>query len=247
MRLLFALLAGLLVAAGPVPGPPADPGTCTCAVARVKNGWCAACDVGYVASIEIRCRYLFNALDAHGHRIDPAGMRCDACTEAHATGAYCQRHHVGFVGELAYFSRLNYELARGRITDVAALSCTVCKANARRHLRKPRRAGDDEGPDAAPKSKPKPSGWCDACGVGMIGNVAIADRKRFEVADRELQRLLAAIETSRRCEHCAAALFYDTQCPVCRIRYKDGKPVEPEPEPAEPAPPDPPAAPDPAG
>ena len=50
-----------------------------CEEARRTNGWCAAKNVGYVASVEIRSHALYEALDAHGHDIDPAAVTCATC------------------------------------------------------------------------------------------------------------------------------------------------------------------------
>ncbi len=37
--------------------------------------------------------------------------------------------------------------------------------------------------------------------------------------------LLVAVDTSVRCERCAAAIVADGYCAIHKIKYKDGKPV----------------------
>ena len=49
---------------------------CTCALAKIDNGWCNKCEVGYVAGVTINSQMLFEALDAHGHEIGPDGIQC---------------------------------------------------------------------------------------------------------------------------------------------------------------------------
>lgn len=234
MRLAF--IVALLLGSAP---PDTE---CTCPAARIVNGWCDQCEVGYVASIEIESSYLFRCLDAHGHETDPKTLECAVCRVAYAGDLYCDEDRVGFVDEMAYFSRLNYELARGKVVEKQP-DCARCRANMRRHVAPDQapqpaadrtEAGDDgaTGADPVPTSTTQPAtgaplaGWCDACGVGMIGNVSITEKSDFIRTSLELERLLAAIETSSRCEHCAAAQFFDGVCPLCRIRFEGGQRVD---------------------
>src|SRR5687768_4101635 len=48
-------------------GPAAVENACECSAAKAHNGWCGACHVGYVASVQIRSADLFDVIDAHGH------------------------------------------------------------------------------------------------------------------------------------------------------------------------------------
>jgi hypothetical protein len=201
-----------LAAVPPLPGQ-AEPQTsafasaaaCTCDVARETNGWCEAHQVGYLGPIEVESFKLHEALDAHGHVMDPQSMECAACREAFATGGFCEEHRIGFVGGLGYFSPLTYHLARGQRRELAEIDCPVCRRNA------------------------LDQGWCETCQTGMVGNVAIAGRESWERVERALARLRAAIEVSSRCEICATALALDGYCPLCQIWYKDGKAVPPPP------------------
>lgn len=86
---------------------------CTCALERQRNGWCESCRIGYVAEASIRSKELYDALDAHGHDIDVAGLACPECRTAAAADGYCARHARGFVDQRAYLSRLAFHLARG--------------------------------------------------------------------------------------------------------------------------------------
>jgi len=132
---------------------------CTCELERQRSGWCEACELGYVAGVTIRSKELYDALDAHGHDVDVAGLACSSCREAARTDGFCTQHSRGFVGGRLYVSRLAYHAARGE-------------------------------PEAVP---------------------------------RELELLATAVETSARCETCAAAMMLDGTCRKCRLSYADGK------------------------
>lgn len=211
---LFPLLVAL-VAAAPIP-PPAD-GSCTCPAARLANGWCHACEVGYVASLPIKSEILFEALDPHGHEVDPARMSCKECKAAFAADTQCKLHRIGFVGHKAYFSKLTYALAKGQVKEVSTIKCKRCKANALRHTAKPTTKPDTK--------TPVPNGWCDLCKIGMVGNVAFRKRKDFDLASAEFRKLIPAAKTAERCGQCAYAQLYDGTCRVCAISYRGGKRV----------------------
>src|SRR5512145_2390386 len=97
------------------------PGRCACAQALENDGWCDVHGVGYVGSIEVVSRLLYETLDAHGHAVDPTTFECPSCQEAIATAGFCETHRVGFIGGQAYFSRLSYELARGERRSAASV------------------------------------------------------------------------------------------------------------------------------
>jgi hypothetical protein len=181
-----------------VAAPPAA-AACTCAVAMEHGGWCEADQVGYLATIEIRSWKIFEALDAHGHELNLDSFRCPSCQRAIATDGFCSEHRIGFFERLAYFSRLTHVLAKNPFRPAAAIACPVCRKNS------------------------ESLGWCEACKVGMIGGVAVADRQEFDDAARSIRILHEAIAAAERCEDCAVAILTDTQCPVCRISYRDGK------------------------
>ncbi len=173
---------------------------CKCADAKLKGGWCPACKVGYLASIRIESKLLYEELDAHGHDIDPASIKCPTCRKAIETNGYCESCRMGFVGKQAYLSRLAYHLAKGRATDPSKILCPVCKKNAEKY------------------------GWCDACKTGMVANVAITDRPDFDIAVKAYELVALAAQTAKRCEMCAVAMIYDSRCYDCKISYKDGQP-----------------------
>ncbi len=177
----------------------------SCAEARATNGWCDTHRVGYVASVPIRSERLHHAVDAHGHDVDPASFTCRSCVEALGRDGFCEAHRMGFVRKQAYFSRLTYLLARGEPAEPSTIGCAVCRKNAETH------------------------GWCERCKLGMAGATVIRDRREFDQLVAALARLHVANEAAQRCERCAVAIFTDTLCPVCRIRYADGKPVEQDP------------------
>jgi hypothetical protein len=197
----IAVLMLATVLAGGVVSP--TPGTCACAASRASGGWCDVHDVGFIGGVEIHSRDLLEVLDAHGHDVDPTTFRCPACQLALRVDGFCDTHRVGFVDGLAYFSRLSHHLASGQRMDPAAIECPVCKRNTATH------------------------GWCDRCGRGMVGNVALDDREAFDQVLHDLAIVVRADQAASRCRHCAAAMVTDTECPICRIAYRDGVPVSP--------------------
>ncbi len=180
--------------------PLSDPSQ-ACEQARRLNRWCAAANAGYVAGVEIRSRFLYEALDAHGHDIDPAAVKCDTCRKALKSDGFCAAHRMGYVHGLAYMSPLTYDIARGRTIDPATITCKVC----RQHT---------EG-----------IGWCDTDRLGIAGRVAFDDRQVFREFSKNYQILLAAVEASKKCETCAAAMMADGYCGIHRVKYLDGKAV----------------------
>jgi len=193
--ILVFLLSGPLRCANP-PRDNATAGVCTCAAAKIKNGWCALCKVGYVAGIRIGSEMLFDALDAHGHDVDPQRIQCRSCQTALDNDGYCEPCRMGFVRKQAYLSRLTYILARGETLDAGTSACATCKANAARY------------------------GWCDACKAGMLGNHRLRDPALFALGTKELDRLYEALATLDKCETCAVAKMCDGTCITCKISYK---------------------------
>jgi hypothetical protein len=179
----------------------AAPKDCTCAAALDTNGWCELHHVGYVAAVPISSRLVYDALDAHGHTLDLTTFTCESCRKAIATDGFCEADQIGFVNKQAYFSRLTYELARGEPTDRSRIKCKLCKANSATH------------------------GWCEHCKLGMVGNVAIHDHEAYGRAAHAADILRDAAGTIPRCEWCAVAMVTSTKCPVCKITYRDGKPL----------------------
>jgi hypothetical protein len=186
----------------------AEPPKCTCTTARETDGWCEQHQVGYVGGIPVRSKLVFETMDAHGHVVDLSTFHCETCQKAILTDGYCERDFVGFVKKLAYFSRLTYELARGERTPRARITCRVCRKNSENQ------------------------GWCERCKIGRIGPVAIRERDAYERAAHAADVLRAANEAAVRCEWCGISVLTDARCPVCRITYKDGKPVPPSPNPS---------------
>ncbi len=172
---------------------------CTCAATKTSNGWCGGCDIGYVAGVQIKSRELFEAIDAHGHQVDPNSYRCESCREALATDGFCGACKTGFVRKEAYFSKLTYYLAKGSARDPSEIKCSACRENSAHQ------------------------GWCDACGVGMVGRFAFTDRADFEAASKAQRVLIRAIELAAKCEICAIAMAVDRSCYRCNISYEDGE------------------------
>jgi hypothetical protein len=186
------------------PAPSGDPhapsADCVCATAKRDNAWCEAHHRGYVAAVEIHSRLLWDTLDAHGHTLDLGTFTCEACRRAISTDGFCDEHRIGFLARQAYFSRLTYELARGEKREPSDIACPACRKNT------------------------KSLGWCETHHLGMIGVVEIKDRQAYDLAAHSVEILRAASRKAGRCEHCAMAMVTDTECPMHRITYKDGRP-----------------------
>src|SRR5213594_4275094 len=120
--------AVLLTALG-LPGPGSAGPLPSCEEAKRINGWCEEANAGYVASLEVRSRFLYEVLDAHGHNIDSSAVTCDACRAALKNNGFCKSHRMGYVGGKAYMSPLTYYLALGRAINPATLTCPVCRMN----------------------------------------------------------------------------------------------------------------------
>ena len=127
---IVAILMMLVTAVAGTAGH--DPVVETCAEARLVNGWCKTCEIGYVASVPVRNHDLFEALDAHGHPMDIEFVRCPTCREAIETDGYCERCRLGYVRSAGYFSRLTWTLARGKLTDLSKIECAECREHANR-------------------------------------------------------------------------------------------------------------------
>jgi len=196
-RLMIAtLLAALGLSTTGRAGSP-DP----CEAAKRINGWCEAANAGYVASVEVRSRFLYEVLDTHGHDIDPAAVKCETCRKAMQSDGYCPIHKMGYVHGEAFLSPLTYYLARARKIEPSTVSCPVC----RKHTRG--------------------IGWCEKDHVGIAGYFALDDRQEFGDLERAYTILLAAVEKSTRCETCAGAMISDGYCAIHRLKYEGGRPV----------------------
>ncbi len=174
---------------------------CICATSRETNGWCPVHDFGYIGGVKVASRQLYEAADAHGHQVDLSTFICPTCKRAIATGGFCDEHRVGFVNGLAYFSLLTYEMGRAEARPAASIKCATCRRNS------------------------ESSGWCAKSSVGMIGPFAIRNRHDYDRAAEALRVFKIANDAAARCGYCAVAILTDTQCPIHRTTYKDGKVV----------------------
>ena len=198
LRLAFLILVG---AAAKVYAT--DP-KCTCPANKVHNGWCDACEVGYVAAVKIESAPLFHAIDAHGHETRADSLRCKNCRNAFKTDAFCWKCRTGYIDGLAYFSKLTYLLAKGKVKEPASVECNKCKE----HIDRP--------------------GWCDTCKVGMVGHNAFTDSDVFSQTVKAYNVLLKAIQYLDKCQICAIAMAVDRKCYRCKKSYEDGKLVQPQ-------------------
>lgn len=174
---------------------------CTCSVAKVKNGWCTDCKVGYFDALKIKSQKLFAVLA--GEPADAHEFTCASCKRAKTDSGYCEACGIGFANGRHYHSKVVYLLAKGETKDPEQITCEACRKNA---------AG---------------SGWCDSCNIGLVGNAAFKDRQAYEQAAEARQVVLAASES--KCEACAVAMLTDGECKACKVAYKNGKKTKLEP------------------
>lgn len=180
----------------------ADEPKCTCATARLTNGWCDACKVGYVANVKIPSAFLFEVLDAHGHEIDVDALPCEQCRKRVRSNGYCEPCRIGWVDRKAYMSRVSYYQAKGTVVEPATLTCSTCKKNA------------------------ETSGWCPECKRGLVAGFCLRDRADFDQAVIAYQRLTDGVRLLEKCETCAIAFICNSTCPACDLTYRDGKKVD---------------------
>lgn len=184
--------------------------TCTCAVAKLKNAWCEACKVGYIAGVPVKYSELHEVMDAHGHEIDVSVVQCESCLKARAGDGYCEVCGLGWVRQKMYFSKLTYLVGKGKQEDTGKIECAACKKNAEKY------------------------GWCEKCGLGRVGNVSHRDRDLYKQTCEQYDFLMAALQVAARCELCACCMFTGATCPKCNIPYEKGKLPKPQSQPASP-------------
>ena len=170
-------------------------GDCTCAVAKVKNGWCRDCKVGYFDGVKLKHEKLLSALK--GRAVDIRALKCESCRKALASDGFCKECNAGFVNKARYTSWVAYRLARGETRDTSKITCSSCQSNA------------------------KDSGWCDSCKLGMVGPRAFEDKVGFKWAERARAVLVSA--ASADCEQCAVAMVSNGRCDACNTQFKGGK------------------------
>ncbi|MCH7994846.1 MAG: hypothetical protein IIB57_10455 [Planctomycetes bacterium] len=168
---------------------------CTCGIAKVENGWCGDCKVGYVAGVKIKSDALFESL--LGHEVDEAKIKCPSCKKAHDAGGLCESCKTGFVEGKAYHSWVGYRLASGKFKHTADIKCPGCRKAA-------------EG-----------AGWCDGCAVGYVAHRKYTDRKDHEQAVHAQKVLRLA--TASKCETCAIAMVSDGECAQCKVKFTNGE------------------------
>lgn len=177
--------------------------SCRCKWIARTDGWCGQCRVGYVAGVKIPSRSFFEALDAHGHTIDPATIRCDVCRKNFKSSGFCNECKIGFLRKQAYFSKLTFYVAKGEVLPVSKAACAQCE-----------------------KHRDTP-GWCEECRVGIVGSRVYRIKADFNEAVRLRIVLRKAIQRAEQCLSCALALINDGTCPRCRRTFEDGRAASP--------------------
>lgn len=175
---------------------------CWCDSARVQNGWCDPCEVGYIGGITVRHAEVVEAMDTAGHPVDVTSLECASCRETAAVDGICPVCDWGIAGERIYASKLTYylALARSRVDepDLPGGSdrplCLRCRST-------------------LPSDPPH---WCDPCNRGTIATFVFHDAATFAAAQVELTRFRAALGEAERCQSCAIGGYFGTACPTHR-------------------------------
>ena len=176
---------------------------CVCASARTDDSWCGKCQVGYLGGVRIPSKAMLEVLDAHGHTIDPASLRCPDCRKHQQTGGYCSRCRMGFVRGKVYLSHWAYRVAGAERVPVKRPSCETCQ-----------------------KHRDQPS-WCEDCKVGIVGNLLLRKKTDFDVCRKSYVRLQLAVKRLENCERCALATVSGGYCRLCKLSYRqlEGQPL----------------------
>lgn len=173
-----------------------DPTVCRCAEARVQDGWCGKCKVGYFANVPIHSSMFFEMLDLHGHEIDPQKTRCPTCRAALKTGGFCEDCRMGYIDGRGYFSHLCYAFAKGTKLDASTR--------------------DLEGRTVR-------RGWCKYHQRGRVANRIFTRYDEYLDAQKWFAILNDAVAKIDECETCAEAMIANGQCFRCGLWYMDGQ------------------------
>jgi len=172
------------------------------------------------------------------------------CGAPKGMSGWCERHGIGYVGDVTIRSWLLYEMmdAHGHQIGALTLQCPACqKAQASDGYCEEHKIGffgnkayfsrltyelaRAQSTDPTKivcrvcRKNARGHGWCETHQIGMVGNLAIKGKESYQHAAKAIEILEIASKTSERCEQCALAIVTDSQCPFHRITYKDGHPV----------------------
>ncbi len=188
--------------------PQGSADVCNCEAAPAHDGWCQPHSVGHFAGLSFTSKQLGEVLDFHGHSVSIDKTKCATCRSMIQSGGYCEECHMGFVDGKGYFSRLCYQIAKGKPLDPSAPAKPCCKKAAN-----------------ANTPNPNTNGWCGSCKQGVVGNKIYSNKADFDRTAAAIRVFEAAIAKSADCETCAVAMIADARCPTCRITFQDGKPI----------------------
>ena len=197
----------LILAAFLLHDPHGDVNVCNCDAAKVHGGWCQPHSAGYFAGLSFTSKQLADMLDYHGHSVSIDKTKCPTCRDMIRSDGYCDDCHMGFVDGKGYFSRLCYQIAKGKPIDPTAPRKPCCI-----------NAGNNASSGA---------GWCDTCKSGIFANRLYTDHADFKQTVQAVEVFHAAILKAPQCEGCAVAMVADARCPACKITYQNGKPAAP--------------------
>ena len=180
---------------------------CWCDSARVQNGWCDPCEVGYIGGISIPYADVVEALDTHGHPVDVPSLECAGCRDAAARDGICKDCGWGVVDAHIYASKLTYYLALARHQETARdeAFATTDPDDSR-----------DECAQCESFLPSDPPHWCDSCSRGTIATFVFREHVTYEAAVAELELLRRTLRQAPACQACAVAAYFGTSCPTHR-------------------------------
>lgn len=180
----------------------------TCTKAKLENGWCDKCKMGFFAGIEMTSKKLFEALE--GKPVANASeLKCPGCKAAYEKNGTCEHCKVQFADHCRYASPAACCLAHGKLKNPAEMKCETCKSYIGEH------------------------GWCEQCKQGIVGNYAFTDKEEYNKAAAAQELIRKAVQAVKKCEGCAVAMVTDGTCECCKVSYKDGKLVSATDKPTE--------------
>ena len=168
-------------------------------IAEGKDGFCHG--KGRIFGVELASQKLYDTLA--GAAIDKTKLDCPGCKAAAKNDGWCDKCKLALAGDRAFRSPYAHRIARGQAVNVEVASkCAGCKA-----------ARDT-------------NGFCTACNVGYVADRVFSDKESYEQARDDRTTLQLASRTATKCESCAVGLVTDGECERCKVRYKEGKPLE---------------------
>jgi hypothetical protein len=167
-------------------------------MAQTGMGFCDECGHGKAFGVDLESKKLYEALS--GTEVKKLeDLKCKGCQDAVRTNGTCTRCKLGAARRQLYKSPVAHAIAIGRYAPA------------------------DKTPKCAKTSEPHKDGWCDSCGIGMVGGQFFKNKDMFNAASKAHEILVRAVKTAEQCEDCAVAMVLDGKCDKCKVAYKNGE------------------------